>query len=353
MMMNTNNCYVGVVEDRHDPEQMGRVRVRVFALHNDDRKVEVPIASLPWSIVLHSGSTPTPAGNVHQLKEGTWVLVMFLDKNYQESVVLGSLPTRFTEQPDYEKGFSDPFGVYPRFLDETTLVSRESEWLKHPTYNEREKHRVLDIPIAKRNMTPTVSSLPSEDRELWEELDLRGEQESQYPYNAVQEFESGIIEEHDSTPSNSRTTKMHRSGTYEEILHDGSRTIKIVGEGYHITLENHNIYIEGNMNLTVGGNVRQYVQGDYILEVDGDYSMTVGGTRQAKVNGDNLVEVVGTDSTSIAGDLFHRCQGDRRIDITGNDTYNCQGTRSITSNGPTNITASQDVVVKGANIRLN
>jgi hypothetical protein len=40
--------HVGVVEDRHDPLTMGRVRVRVFGLHSDDRINEVPIETLPW-----------------------------------------------------------------------------------------------------------------------------------------------------------------------------------------------------------------------------------------------------------------------------------------------------------------
>ena len=333
-----NKCYIGVVEDRHDPEQMGRVRVRVFALHNVDRKNEVPIDSLPWSMVLHSGSTPTPAGNVHQLKEGTWVMVMYLDEYYQESIVLGSLPARYGERPNYEEGLSDPFGVYPRFLDDTSLVTRESEWTKHPTYAEREKFRILDVPKARRNATPTVSGGHSEDRSLWMERDLRGGQESQYPYNAVREFEAGMLEEYDSTPDNSRVTKTHRSGTYEEILHDGTRTIKIVGKGYHITLDDQNVYIEGDLNLTVAGDMRQYVKGDYILEVDGDYSMTVGGTRQGKVNGDNVLEVVGTDSTSVAGNHFYRCQGNR----------------NFLSAGTTRIEANRDItVVGGPNIFLN
>jgi len=48
--------YIGVIEDRHDPEQTGRFRVRVLGLHTED-KVLLPTADLPWATVLtHDGS---------------------------------------------------------------------------------------------------------------------------------------------------------------------------------------------------------------------------------------------------------------------------------------------------------
>ena len=40
--------FTGVVEDRHDPQYLGRVRVRCIGLHTDD-KVELPTADLPWA----------------------------------------------------------------------------------------------------------------------------------------------------------------------------------------------------------------------------------------------------------------------------------------------------------------
>ena len=383
-----NNLRIGVVEDRHDPLKMGRVRVRVFGVHNHERKAELPIESLPWSLVVHSPLTPTPAGNVHQLKEGTWVVVAFLDENCQDSIVLGSLPSNYEEQPNYEEGFSDPFGVLPRwhgFDSDTSLVTKEEEWKEHPTYHEREKYRVLSIPKAKRNATPTVASFSQEGRQTWEELELRAGQESQYPYNAVREFEAGMLEEYDSTPSNSRITEMHRSGTYEEIIDNGSKTVKIVGDSYHITLKDENVYIEGDLNLTVGGNMRQYVKGNYILEVDGDYSMTVGGSRQSKINLDDVKEVVGIESTSIGRDQFLLCGamrkslitlddikdvfgnetttilGNQTFFVTGNQTSTigggqfaaCAANREFISGASTRIISNLDITMIGLNIFLN
>lgn len=253
-----NNLRIGVVEDRHDPLKMGRVRVRVFGVHNYERKAELPIESLPWSLVVHSPLTPTPAGNVHQLKEGTWVVVAFLDENCQDSIVLGSLPSNYEERPNYEEGFSDPFGVLPRWHgleSDTSLVTKEEEWKEHPTYHQRGEKRIVGITIANGG--------------TWDELPLRGDQESFYPYNAVREFEDGNIEEYDSTPENSRISRLHRSGTYDEILNDGTRTLKIVSDNYNIILGDNSVYIEGDYNLTVGGNMNVLVQNDLNINVKG------------------------------------------------------------------------------------
>ena len=339
------NCYIGVVEDRHDPEQMGRVRVRVFALHNSDRKNEVPINSLPWSPVVQSPMSPSVAGAVHQLKEGSWVIVMYLDEHYQNSVVLGSISTQYSERPNYEEGFTDPFGVHPRLLKETSLVAKGDQYLQHPTYAEREKQRVTEVPIAKRSATPTVSSISGTSRRTWSEPDLRSSQDSQYPYNAVREFEAGHLEEYDSTPDNSRVTHTHRSGTYEEISHDGSRVIKIVGDGYSVTLKDKNVLIKGDLNLTVEGNMNHYVRGDYILEVGGDYSLAINGNHQTKVNKNNLLEVVETESVSIGGNQLHSCQGNR--------TLFSSGTTNINSNTNININGSSTVVITGGQVLLN
>jgi Gp5 N-terminal OB domain len=43
--------FTGVVEDTSDPLQMGRVRVRCFGYHTED-KVQIPTESLPWALVM-------------------------------------------------------------------------------------------------------------------------------------------------------------------------------------------------------------------------------------------------------------------------------------------------------------
>ena len=41
--------FFGVVEDRNDPLQLGRVRVRAFGYHSGDSVNDLPLDQLPWA----------------------------------------------------------------------------------------------------------------------------------------------------------------------------------------------------------------------------------------------------------------------------------------------------------------
>lgn len=80
---------VGVVEDIEDPAQLGRLKVRIFQIHSDN-KAELPTEDLPWAQVL------LPVNNAHHFSTpdfGDWVMCTFLDGNHaQMPVVLGVIP---------------------------------------------------------------------------------------------------------------------------------------------------------------------------------------------------------------------------------------------------------------------
>jgi Gp5 N-terminal OB domain len=87
------NLFQGVVEDVNDPLKIGRVRVRVFGLHSDDRSL-IPTNALPWATVLQpvtsasmSGIGNSPTG----MLPGTWVALYFTDVDCQYPVVMGTL----------------------------------------------------------------------------------------------------------------------------------------------------------------------------------------------------------------------------------------------------------------------
>ena len=96
--------FIGVVEDRNDPVKLGRVRVRIFGMHTED-KSELPTNDLLWAL-------PSMGVNaVHQnitLKEGDWVWGFFMDHDAQKPVIVGSLPGIPKDAADPEKGFNDP-----------------------------------------------------------------------------------------------------------------------------------------------------------------------------------------------------------------------------------------------------
>ena len=108
----------GVVEDRKDPLQLGRCRVRILGFHPQERDA-VATQELPWAFPLQditsaaiSGIGHAPVGPV----EGTWVIGFFRDgENAQEPVMMGTIGG-IPQAPVGNQqglGFHDPNGKYP------------------------------------------------------------------------------------------------------------------------------------------------------------------------------------------------------------------------------------------------
>ena len=56
--------HFGVVEDRNDPFNLGRVKVRFYGVHSD-KLDDVSTDQLPWATVIQSPTSPaTPSGEV-------------------------------------------------------------------------------------------------------------------------------------------------------------------------------------------------------------------------------------------------------------------------------------------------
>ena len=86
--------WIGVVEDRDDPEKIGRCRVRILGYHIDNKEV-LPTGDLPWAVPLQSitsagisGKGSSPTGPL----EGSWVVGFFMDgKDKQQPMIMGTM----------------------------------------------------------------------------------------------------------------------------------------------------------------------------------------------------------------------------------------------------------------------
>lgn len=111
----------GVVEDRKDPIFLGRLRVRIFGWHTDN-KLELPTEDLPWSmpsLPLDNGRNPVGP------KEGDWVWGFFLDgPEAQKPIVVGYIPGIDEQPANPEVGFFDPT---PDEQLDCTIVPRPPE----------------------------------------------------------------------------------------------------------------------------------------------------------------------------------------------------------------------------------
>ena len=105
--------FTGVVEDRNDPELLGRVRVRCVGYHTDN-VIELPTVELPWAHVMHPVTDPSMHGMGNTpsfLVEGSWVVGFFRDaEEKQQPIILGSLPGTPKAPADPRFGFNDPRG---------------------------------------------------------------------------------------------------------------------------------------------------------------------------------------------------------------------------------------------------
>ena len=126
----------------------------------------------------------------------------------------------------------------------------------------------------------------------------------QNPYNKVYQSLSGHISEWDDTPGGERILEQHKSGTFYEIHPDGSRVTKIFGKDFYLVLDDHTLFVGGNLNISAQGDVNLLVAGDCTQKVDGDYNLTVNGDM----------------TTRVAGKTIHYGKGD--VDIQSNTAIN-------------------------------
>jgi len=99
--------FIGVVEDRDDPEKIGRCKVRIYGHHSINKDTQ-PTHDLPWSVPIQpitsaaiSGIGSSPIGPL----PGTWVVGFYLDGlDMQQPAFFGTIgsssaPTVFEETP--------------------------------------------------------------------------------------------------------------------------------------------------------------------------------------------------------------------------------------------------------------
>ena len=320
--------FAGVVEDRQDPLKLGRCRVRCLGYHTEDRSV-LPTSDLPWAHPLLpitssgvSGLGQTPLG----LVEGSWVIGFFRDADTnQDAVILGALPGKPTQTGSEELaeglGFSDPYGNYPKFKNESDVnrLARNDADNSHLTLEARKANRTAlytNVP------TSNILSLPTADLNTNTELsegDIWSLPENTYattyPYNHVYESESGHILEFDDTPDNERILLYHHSGTETEITAAGTKNEVNKDSTHTITEKDNKVYIKGSSDLTIGGRHKIIINADG--QKDNNYDIQIGPNANINIqveSGDvNISTMTGKMNLFAGGDLNMKVGGTYRL----------------------------------------
>ena len=295
--------FVGVVEDRQDPQTLGRLRVRCLGYHTDDL-VKLPTSDLPWAHVMNpitsatvSGLGQTPLGAV----EGTWVVGFFQDgSDAQQPIIIGTLPGVPPELPDTgaKKGFMDAVnGAYPKYKEtdvnrlavnsKTSSPQGTTEDNPHSSLTIRKADRTKDIGRADFNPVDIrvanaggADSLPGDDGTAFSEPETP--YDAEYPHNHVYESESGHIREMDDTPGAERIHERHASGTGYEIHPKGDKVTRVKKDNYDLITGDHFAHIKGNSSSTTDGGVRVFVNADGAT-TEGHYTIEVGNNANVNI----------------------------------------------------------------------
>jgi hypothetical protein len=363
----------GVVEDRQDPQYLGRLRVRCIGFHTQD-KAKLPTADLPWASVI----LPTTSAGISGLGsspsfmvEGTWVMGYFRDgDNCQEPVILGTLPGRPAELGKSNIGFNDPnfrldengepttISVYPRKMNEVdtnrlavNLKEEKVEILPHATLTQRRTDRILGIATADFNSTTAAdgSIINPSDGDIWNQPEIP--YNAVYPYNHVVETESGHIKELDDSfiideegirTNHYRIHERHTSGTSYEIGPNGTRTDILKGDHYTLLTKDNKVSIGGNSDITIDGRHRIYINKSNTP--NNDYTIQVGTGANVNIQVDsgdvNIVTVQGKMNLNSGGDFNVKVGGTMTFDVEGNMITNVNGTNTENTSGAKTIRGS-------------
>ena len=344
----------GVVEDRNDPQKLGRLRVRCVGIHTDN-KDDLPTADLPWSQLIHPITSSGISGLGHSpgfIVEGTWVFGYFRDGYaMQEPMVIGTLPGKPVELAETSKGFYDPNGVYPKYKDEvdTNRLATNDSNNPHLGLELRKLTRKTGVPTADFDAVPVEehisTAIEASDSDTWNQPEIP--YAAVYPFNHVFESESGHVMEIDDTKDNERLFTQHRTGTSQEIDKDGNQVNIIKGDHYNIVSGKRQAVIEGNLDITIGGRHKIYINKDG--QTNNHYDIQVGPNASVNIQVDkgdmNVVLKDGKLNTNVAGDYNMKIGGNMNLDVRGNKTETVSGSKTSNTTG--------NVIHRGARIDLN
>ena len=357
--------FVGVVEDRFDPQKLGRLRVRVLGVHTSDKN-KIATADLPWASVV----LPTTAAGISGLGqspsfivEGAWVWGYFRDGDslMQEMVIVGTLPGKPAELGNTDSGFYDPnfrldadgqpttISVYPKEMAEpdTNRLAVNDPEKPHSTLTARRAARLENIPTA--DFDEVGSNIAASDTDNWSQPAIT--YNAVYPYNHVFESESGHIKEYDDSftidedgirTNHYRIYERHSSGTSYEIDTAGNRIDLNMASYFNITQSDNKHYIKGNSDVTIDGRHKVFINKSGIE--NNNYDIQVGPNANVNIQVDNgnlnVVTKTGQFNFDVGSDFNCNVGGNYNLNVQGSETKTVEGTTTHNTTGSTTIRGS-------------
>ena len=343
--------FTGVVEDRQDPHQIGRVRVRCLGFHSDNKRA-LPTADLPWAQPM----LPTTSSGISGLGcsptflvKGSWVFGFFRDgEAMQQPVILGTLPGKPAEYSSrwYDKAFYDGDHIYPKYIGESDmnrLATNEIGWKDGLPYAKnphlsliiRDETSIANVANADFDATTAAddSEIKQSDHSTFSQPS--NNMLSAYPMNKVYETESGHIIELDDTPSAERIHLRHKTGNSIEWLANGDQVNLVKRDNYEFSIGSKYSYTEGNSDITIDGHHKIYINKSTTL--DNHYDIQVGANANMNIQVDqgdvNLITRTGKVNVNAGGDYNLKVGGNYTLVVDGEHKETIAGARTETVTG--------------------
>lgn len=279
--------FIGRVEDRNDPMNLGRVRIRIYNLHTEDVN-EITTEDLPWSMLLMpptSSSQNNIGVSPTGIEVGSHVIGFFMDgMEHQMPVVMGT----FHGMPDLD----------PKKNDVAKLA-----------------RGINSIKLNKIGPEPDSAY------------------GAKYPYNKVTQSESGHVIEVDDTPNKERLHVYHKSGTYVEVDHTGRTVVKVAGDSFTIVAGNDTVFINKNQTTTIKGNLTAEVDGTTTATLKKATSVHVNDKATATIDKTLNIKVKGSATIDSDSSVNIIAGGSVSVKAVGSLTATVGGSATITSGG--------------------
>ena len=368
--------WMGVVESRQDPLELGRCQIRFYGIHSDSL-ADIPSADLPWAIPVHSLNShmfTTP-------KETDVVFGFFADgMSRQMPIMIGIIPGYQTNPKNNGVGYGDTRDLQtirysPKYpvsrtynKDGSGIVVGEANTANNEVLESLRYPRATDVGnnsipgITRYQLLPNDVINARKNNLDTDVLSASGETWSEpypaynplYPFNQAVETESGHVFELDDTPRNERISMNHRSGTYWEMFPDGTKVEKVTKSNYQIIMADDHLHVMGRVYITVDSDAYIKVLGDVNVEAGNDLNAQVSGTmnlsvREAlNIKAKSLNIDIENDSTLLTGgDQYFSSIGKVNIDSATGDI-------GITSDvGSIGILGGSAVELAGADVGIN
>ena len=283
--------FIGMVEGNNDETHEGRVRVRAFGVHGTNE--EIATTDLPWAMCAagnYDPNNPPPA-------LGSYVYGMFLDgKMAQHPIILGLLPGMYNTESDPTK---DGEGVIPEKNGDLLARGYNPNDFNAGGGPDRLARGELlnETYLLQQAANRTHDQKIADMDETWSEPPPA--YAAKYPYNRVIKSGRHSIELDDS-PGAERIMIHHDSGAYIQIDSKGTVSEKAAADRYEINIGTKH-ESSGHSVVTVNGNAHVYVKGNKTEEIEGDYKLLVHGHTEIasgaslNINGSDQVNVRGAE----------------------------------------------------------